>query len=67
MQLVRGRLSKMQRGVLSALIVIEVHAKDVAAKLVDENVSSVHDFEWISQLRCGVIHLLPGLISAQCC
>ncbi|XP_063071051.1 dynein axonemal heavy chain 1 [Engraulis encrasicolus] len=50
-QLVRGGLSKMQRAVLSALIVIEVHAKDVAAKLVEEEVSSVHDFEWISQLR----------------
>lgn len=51
MQLVRGRLSKMQRAVLSALIVIEVHAKDVAAKLVEEGVCSVNDFEWISQLR----------------
>ncbi|XP_051768758.1 dynein axonemal heavy chain 1 [Ctenopharyngodon idella] len=50
-QLVRGRLSKMQRAILSALIVIEVHAKDVAAKLVEEEVSSVNDFEWISQLR----------------
>ncbi|XP_047438259.1 dynein axonemal heavy chain 1 [Mugil cephalus] len=50
-QLVRGRLSNMQRAVLSALIVIEVHAKDVAAKLVEQEVSSVNDFEWISQLR----------------
>ncbi|XP_076846923.1 dynein axonemal heavy chain 1 isoform X2 [Brachyhypopomus gauderio] len=50
-QLVRGRLSKMQRAVLSALIVIEVHAKDVAAKLVEEAVASTNDFEWISQLR----------------
>ncbi|XP_026203417.1 dynein heavy chain 1, axonemal [Anabas testudineus] len=50
-QLVRGGLSKMQRAVLSALIVIEVHAKDVAAKLVEQEVSSVNDFEWISQLR----------------
>ncbi|NWV36400.1 DYH1 protein, partial [Grantiella picta] len=49
--LVRGRLSKMQRAVLSALIVIEVHAKDVAAKLIEENVTSMNDFEWISQLR----------------
>lgn len=43
----------MQRAVLSALIVIEVHAKDVAAKLVKEAVASVNDFEWISQLRSG--------------
>ncbi|XP_019911214.2 dynein heavy chain 1, axonemal [Esox lucius] len=50
-KLVRGHVSKMQRAVLSALIVIEVHAKDVVAKLVDEGVSSVNDFEWISQLR----------------
>ena len=50
-QLVRGGLSKMQRAVLSALIVIEVHAKDVVAKLVEEGVSSINDFEWISQLR----------------
>ncbi|PKU27525.1 dynein heavy chain axonemal [Limosa lapponica baueri] len=41
----------MQRAVLSALIVIEVHAKDVAAKLIEENVTSMNDFEWISQLR----------------
>ncbi|XP_053785531.1 dynein axonemal heavy chain 1 isoform X3 [Desmodus rotundus] len=49
--LVRGKLSRMQRAVLSALIVIEVHAKDVVAKLIQENVVSVNDFEWISQLR----------------
>uniref|UniRef100_A0A8C9DGR4 Dynein axonemal heavy chain 1 n=1 Tax=Prolemur simus TaxID=1328070 RepID=A0A8C9DGR4_PROSS len=49
--LVRGKLSRMQRAVLSALIVIEVHAKDVVSKLIQEAVVSVHDFEWISQLR----------------
>ncbi|XP_057625591.1 dynein axonemal heavy chain 1 [Chionomys nivalis] len=49
--LVRGKLSRMQRAVLSALIVIEVHAKDVVSKLISENIVSVHDFEWISQLR----------------
>ncbi|XP_061731227.1 dynein axonemal heavy chain 1 [Nerophis ophidion] len=49
--LVRSGVSKMQRAVLSALIVIEVHAKDVAAKLVEQGVSGVNDFEWISQLR----------------
>ena len=53
-QLVRGRLSRMQRAVLSALIVIEVHAKDVSARLVDEGVCSVNAFEWISQLRLNL-------------
>uniref|UniRef100_UPI00398EE5C8 dynein axonemal heavy chain 1 isoform X2 n=1 Tax=Pristiophorus japonicus TaxID=55135 RepID=UPI00398EE5C8 len=49
--LVRGKLTRMQRTILSALIVIEVHAKDVVANLLEENVQSVNDFEWISQLR----------------
>lgn len=63
-ELVRGRLSKMQRAVLSALIVIEVHAKDVAAKMMEQGVSSVSDFEWISQLRlsvCSVVLHMYGL------
>lgn len=50
-KLVRGQLSKIQRAVLSALIVIEVHAKDEAAKMVEQEVSSINDFEWIRQLR----------------
>ncbi|XP_068171919.1 dynein axonemal heavy chain 1 [Antennarius striatus] len=50
-QLLRGHLSNLQRAVLSALIVIEVHAKDVAASLVEQEVSGISDFEWISQLR----------------
>lgn len=41
----------MQRTILSALIVIEVHAKDVVANLLEEHVQSENDFEWISQLR----------------
>ncbi|XP_067855101.1 dynein axonemal heavy chain 1 [Heptranchias perlo] len=49
--LVRGKLTRMQRTIVSALIVIEVHAKDVVANLLKENVQSVNDFEWISQLR----------------
>ncbi|XP_048578532.1 dynein axonemal heavy chain 1-like isoform X2 [Nematostella vectensis] len=49
--LVRGDLSKLARLILGALIVIEVHACDVAGKMVEEGVQSANDFEWISQLR----------------
>ena len=49
--LVKGKLKKVERQVLSALIVIEVHARDVTNKLVKENVVNINDFEWISQLR----------------
>jgi len=41
----------MGRQILSALIVVEVHARDVVTNMVDEEVRNVNDFEWISQLR----------------
>ena len=50
-ELVRSPLSKIGRQILSALIVIEVHARDVVTNMVDQEVSNVNDFEWISQLR----------------
>ena len=49
--LVRSPLTRMQRSVLSALIVIEVHARDVVDEMLQQKVSNSNDFEWISQLR----------------
>jgi dynein heavy chain len=50
-ELVRQPLSKQQQVTLNALIVIDVHAKDVVDKLVQTNVTDIGSFEWISQLR----------------
>ncbi|KAL7746739.1 hypothetical protein RI367_007902 [Sorochytrium milnesiophthora] len=49
--LVRGDLSPIARMSLGALIVIDVHAREVVRQLIDAQVVSDNDFEWMSQLR----------------
>lgn len=49
--MVRGRLTPLDRNKLVALITIEVHARDVIADLLKKEVKGVNDFEWLKQLR----------------
>jgi len=41
----------MQTITINALIVIDVHARDVVARLAEDKIADVDAFEWISQLR----------------
>ncbi len=42
------RENKAQMMTLGALIVLDVHAKDVTRELAIQNVNSLADFDWIS-------------------
>lgn len=47
----RTDLTKLSSITVKALIVIDVHAKDVIHELVGKNVTAVTDFQWLAQLR----------------
>ena len=49
--LVRGKLESGPRRTLEALIVIDVHARDVVANLIETKISKTSEFIWISQMR----------------
>ena len=61
---VAGKITKLQRKSLGALITIDVHARDVVSTMRDAGVKSVTDFAWISQLRYELVgtddHCIAG-------
>jgi dynein heavy chain len=49
--IVRKDLNILQRTLMGALIVIDVHARDVVSELVEKGVKNLNDFEFSKQLR----------------
>ena len=49
--LVRTPLPDIVRMTIGAVMVVDVHARDVIRRMLDAGVSSENDFDWISQLR----------------
>ena len=50
--MVRTDIEKLQRCTLEAMIVLDVHARDVImGDLIQKNVSDPSEFNWLSQLR----------------
>jgi dynein heavy chain len=49
---VRTNISRLQRATLEALIVLDVHARDVIkSELLENQISSPTEFAWLAQLR----------------
>eukprot|EP00392_Amoebophrya_sp_AT5.2_P008786 g8814.t1 len=66
-EMIRKPLNRVERGKLVALITIEVHARDVQAKLVETKTDNPSAFMWLQQLRFALQDLpdeAPG--NAQC-
>jgi dynein heavy chain len=49
--MVRQKLDSLTRKTLSALITIDIHAKDIVTDLKTKRIGNVTQFDWIAQLR----------------
>ena len=50
-ELVRGKLTKLQRLTIGALIVLDVNNLQSTENMEKKKIDSIHDFDWIKQMR----------------
>jgi dynein heavy chain len=50
-ELVRGKLTRLERKVIVALVTTDVHARDIVEILIKTNVDKITNFTWQQQLR----------------
>lgn len=51
MNLVRSNISPLDRCTIEALIVLDVHNRDVVEQLAEMKIEKMNDFQWQAQLR----------------
>ena len=67
--LIRSELTSLERMTLSALIVIDVHAKKVIRDLLERGIDNITDFDWISIMRYYAegkdLHIVIKMITSK--
>ena len=64
-EIVRSDLTKLQRRVMGALIVLDVHARDVTRMFVKDEIHSTADYQWSRQLRYSWDSDVDDLVARQ--
>lgn len=49
--LLANELTQQIRLTIQGLIILYIHCRDVVTKLIENNIATINDFDWIGQLR----------------
>jgi len=63
---VRTELNSQDRKKVNALIIIDVHARDIVDRIVKDSILDKREFEWESQLRFYWVNSVNDIRIMQC-